>query len=288
MKKSWINNKTILITGASSGIGKELAIKFLTKANCKVIGVGRNEEKFKKLIDTLEVNKENFSYYLYDVSIEKNWIELKNKLKDTPVDIIINNAGILPPFESFEHLTNRLKNNCETENINNNETLFQNEIGKVMNTNYMSAVYGCAYFSEIIEKSTTPAIINISSSSSLCALPGISIYSASKSALKSFTECLSLEKNYYVGLMCPGFTKTDIFRYQSRKTDGKLISMIATTLERMSNKIYKAIIKRKKRCVFGMDAKAMDRMYRLCPKTSMKFFKKILKSSHIDLFKDVF
>ena len=69
----------------------------------------------------------------------------------------------------------------------------------------------------IIEKSSTPAIINVASSAGLCALPGTAIYSASKAGIKNFTESLMCEKDYYIGLVCPGFTKTNIFRQQTKK-----------------------------------------------------------------------
>ena len=277
MKKSWIDGKTILITGASSGIGRELTKKFILTNNARVIGVGRREEKFKSLIAELGDKSELFEYKLFDVSIEQNWKDLQQELKDKNLDVIINNAGILPRFESFDNFCKR-----------NNETNISQEINKVMDTNFLAVALSCAYLTPIIEKSPTPAIINIASSASLCALPGISIYSASKSAVKNFTESLSLEKDYYVGLMCPGFTKTEIFRNQTRKTDSKLINLIESDLTKMVNKIYRAICKKKNRCVFGFDAKCMDRLYRLAPKSSLKLFRNILKKSHIDLFEDVF
>ena len=277
MKKCWIDGKTILITGASSGIGRELTKKFILTNNARVIGVGRREEKFKSLIDELGDKSELFEYKLFDVSIEQNWKDFQQELKDKNLDVIINNAGILPRFESFDNFCKR-----------NNETNISQEINKVMDTNFLAVALTCAYLTPIIEKSQTPAIINIASSASLCALPGISIYSASKSAVKNFTESLSLEKDYYVGLMCPGFTKTEIFRNQTRKTDSKLINLIESDLIKMVNKIYRAICKKKKRCVFGFDAKCMDRLYRLAPKSSIKLFKNVLKKSHIELFEDVF
>ena len=277
MKKCWIDGKTILITGASSGIGRELTKKFILTNNARVIGVGRREEKFKSLIAELGDKSELFEYKLFDVSIEQNWKDLQQELKDKNLDVIINNAGILPRFESFDNFCKR-----------NNETNISQEINKVMDTNFLAVALSCAYLTPIIEKSPTPAIINIASSASLCALPGISIYSASKSAVKNFTESLSLEKDYYVGLMCPGFTKTEIFRNQTRKTDSKLINLIESDLTKMVNKIYRAICKKKNRCVFGFDAKCMDRLYRLAPKSSLKLFRNILKKSHIDLFEDVF
>lgn len=277
MKKCWLNNKTILLTGASSGIGRELTKTLIEKNNCRVIGVGRSEEKMMSLSESLGNLSSNFSYKLFDVGVEDNWKKLSKELQDESIDIIINNAGILPSFANFD---NFCKNECR-ESV-------ESGVCKVMNTNFMSAVYSVAYLSPIIEKSETPAIINIDSSAGLCALPGITIYSASKGALKNFTESLCCERKYYIGLVCPGFTKTDIFRSQKNSTENKLINFISTKVEKMNKKIYNGIRKRKKRMVFGMDAKTMDRLYRFMPKTSLKLFTTILKKANIELFKDVF
>jgi len=272
MKKSWLENKTIIITGASSGIGEALAKLFLKNNNAYVIGIGRSEEKFKKIVDELP-NKSRFEYMLMDVAIEDNWKVLAEKLQDRRVDVLINNAGMLPPFARFEKLI---------------EMTDEDYLNKVMQTNFMSCVYSTKYLSGLIEKSETPAIINVASSARLCPLPGIALYSASKGAVKNFTESLALERKYYVGLVCPGFTKTAIFREQKHSSESKLISMISTDLNKMANKIYKGILKKKKRMVFGFDAKAMDKLYRHFPKSSLRMFNNILRGANIELFDDVF
>lgn len=276
MSKKWCNNKTIVITGASSGIGRELARLFLVKHNARVIGVGRSEEKMLAFKNSLGDYADRFEYRLFDVSDENCWKDFAEYLIDKNIDILINNAGVLPPFARFEKLVDfsAQENCCELE--------------KIMKINFMSVVYGVRYLTPLLEKSETPAIINVASSAGLCALPGIAMYSASKAAVKNFTESLRLERNYYIGLVCPGFTKTDIFREQKHTTDNKLINMISTDLDKMSNKIYKGILKQRKRMVFGFDAKAMDKLYRHFPNTSLKLFNSILKRADIELFNDVF
>lgn len=277
MKKCWLNNKVVLLTGASSGIGRELAKTLIIKNNCKIIGVGRSEEKMLKFKSELGDYSKNFTYKLFDVGVEENWKNLAKELTNEKVDIIINNAGILPSFANFQKF---ISNDC-TNSV-------ESGVNKVMATNFMSAVYSVAYLSDIIEKSETPAIINVDSSAGLCALPGITIYSASKGALKNFTESLMCERKYYIGLICPGFTKTDIFRNQKNSSEHKLINFISTNVGKMNKKIYNGIRKKKKRMVFGLDAKAMDKLYRCMPKSSLKLFTSVLKKGKIDLFKDVF
>ncbi len=269
---NWICNKTIVITGATSGIGRELTKLFVTKNNCKVIGVGRREEKFKELIGELGEFASNFEYHLFDVSVEDSWKDFAQKIEGKGVSVVINNAGVLPKFSSFE---NASKSACPEKYLG------------TMDTNFNSIVYSAYYMMPIIEKENEPAFVNIASSSALCPLVGTAIYSASKSAVKNFVEALRLEKNYYVGLICPGFTKTEIFRNQASKISG-IVGKVAMHQTRMSKKIYKGILRKKKRLVLGVDAKFMDIGYRWFPRTTPRLISWILKSSKIKLFDDVF
>lgn len=266
----WIDGKTIVITGATSGIGRELTKLFIFKNGCKVIGVGRREEKFKELIFELGELAVNFRYKIFDVSSEDSWKEFSREIENENVSVIINNAGVLPKFSS-------LKNN----------NLTPKELLKTMEINFNSVVYSSYYMTPIIEKSKSPAIINIASSSALCPLAGMTMYTASKSATKNFTEALRLEKKYYIGLVCPGFTKTEIFKNQNSDIDG-IVAKVATSQEKMTKKIYKGILRKKKRMVFGFDAKVMDWGYRWFPKTMPKTISGVLKASKLKLFNDVF
>lgn len=269
----WIEEKTIVITGATSGIGRALTKIFIDRHNCRVIGVGRREEKFKELITELGDKAGNFEYRLFDVSIESEWQKFAKDMESKSVSVVINNAGVLPKFKSFEKTI--AATTCS-------EYLRTQEI------NYNSIVYSTYYMSPIIERSPTPAIINIASSSGLCPLPGMASYSGSKAAVKNFTEALRLEKKYYVGLVCPGFTKTEIFREQSGRIDTGLVGFIATELDKMAYKIYRGIIKKRKRMVLGFDAKLMDIGYRWFPRCAPRFFGRVLKGAKIELFDDVF
>ncbi len=269
----WIDEKTIVITGATSGIGRALTKLFIEKNNCRVIGVGRREEKFKELIAELGEKAGNFEYRLFDVSIESEWQKFAKEMEERAVSVVINNAGVLPKFKTFDKAT---------ADITCSEYMRTHEI------NYNSIVYSTYYMCPVIEKNLNPAIINIASSSGLCPLPGMASYSGSKAAVKNFTEVLALEKKYYVGLVCPGFTKTEIFREQKGEMDSGLIGFIATKLDKMAYKIYKGVIRKRKRMVLGFDAKVMDIGYRWFPKCGPRLFGRVLKSAKIELFDDVF
>lgn len=271
-KVNWLTGKTVVVTGASSGIGREITKILIEKHSCKVIGTGRDEAKLKQLQSELKGLSNLFSYKTFDISSKARFEEFAKELKftDTQVDVLINNAGVLPSFKKATDI--------DISTVEN-----------VMNINFYGAVYGTRAMWDVLEKSNTPAIINITSSAALCALAGTSVYSASKAALKSYTEAMQHEyKNMYISFVCPGLTKSAIFRSQENSTKDKRINMLAMDATKMANKIVKGMTKRKKRMVIGMDACFMDSFYRFCPNLSKKLINWFLKTAKIDLYKDVY
>ena len=273
MRKNWLNGKTIVISGASSGIGRGIAQSLIEKYGCKVIGIGRNEQKMLSLLEELGDKSSLFLYKLFDVGSLENWQGFAKELKEnnTQIDVLINNAGYLPPFKKFE------KFNVQ-------------EVEDVMNVNYFSVVYGISCLLDLLKQSKTPAIINVSSMAALTPLAGITGYSASKGALKNFTESLQQDykKQIYIGSIYPGFTRTDIFRMQNSKSESKLINMVSTSCEKMVKKCVKGISKRKKRMVYGFDCKTMNLFYKFFPVKSLSIFTSVMKKSNIEMFKDIF
>ena len=164
-----------------------------------MLGVARSQQKMEALVAELGEYADKFSYQLFDVSDRANWDNYLAYLEENNIqpDVLINNAGILPKFDKFQHYSIE-------------------EIEKAMNINFYAAVYSMHALLPLILKSSSPAIINVDSSAALMSLAGTSVYSASKAALKSLTESMreELRGKCYVGIVCPGFTKTDIFRNQ--------------------------------------------------------------------------
>lgn len=274
MGQCWIDNKTVVITGASAGIGKGVTEKLIKKHNCKVIGIARSKEKTEKFVEELGEYAKNFSYKLFDVSVKENWFEFADYLKENDIkpDVLINNAGILPKFNKTQ--------NYSIE-----------EIESVMNINFYSAVYSINALLPMILESSTPAVINVASSAALMSLAGTSTYSASKGALKSFTESLreELRGKCYVTVICPGFTKTDIFRNQENTGKGeKMINAISTDCDRMVNMIVNGIENKKELMVFGFDAQFMKIFGRVTPVTGGRLFSAVMKASKLPLFDNVF
>jgi short-subunit dehydrogenase len=272
----WLKGKTVVVTGASGGMGAGIAATLIKKHGCTVIGVARSEPKMLKFIDELgEEYAKQFSYKLFDVSVKENWEDFAEELKanGTKIDILINNAGILPKFKRFDRYS-------------------YEEIDRAMNINFYSCIYSTKTLLPMLLQSSTPAVINIDSSAALMTLAGTSMYSASKSALKGFTEALRVEfkGKMYVSLVCPGFTKTDIFRDQSNEGSKgqKVMDMISTDCDLMVKMIMRGIEFKAPMQVHGIDAHAMSIFNRLMPVYGSKLFSSVMRMANIDLFKEVF
>ena len=225
----------------------------------------------ERLSAELGTKTEKFSYCLFDVSSKENWKNYRLYLEEKGIkpDILINNAGILPEFKKAENI-------------------FVEEIEDTMNINFYGAVYSVKELLPLILKSSTPAVVNIDSSAALMPLAGTAAYSASKAALKAFTEAIreELRGRCYVGLICPGFTKTDIFRSQNltEKREEKIIRIISTSCDYAVNRIVKSIARKRELTEIGTDAQFMKLMGKIMPGKGGKLISAILKKSGFKLF----
>lgn len=270
--KNWLKNKTIVISGASGGLGFSIAKKLILDFDCKVIGIGRNKEKFERNILTLGDKKNNFSYFLFDVGKLEEWQKFANLLREQNigVDVLLNNAGFMLPFDKFSNYS-------------------IDEILEIVNTNFLSYVYATKTLFPILEKSSTPAVINVSSSAGLSAVVGQSMYSATKFAVRGFTDTLRVEnKGFYIAGIYPGFIKTDIlYRQNIGKKDGKLVDRFMMPLSKATKKIVRKIKRKRKHIVLGIDGRYLSFTGKHCPIISHKLTAKVLKAFKIDMFKKI-
>ncbi len=276
MKNCWYDNKTVILTGASSGIGKELTERLVKEHGCTVIGIARNEERLVNLKNSLGTEGDRFAYYTFDVSVKENWESFAETVKQENIrpDILINNAGILPKFDRFLNYT-------------------VEELDKAMHINFYSCLYSMNALMPVILQSHSAAVVNIASSAALCSLAGTSVYSASKAALKSLTDAVREEyrKDCYIGLVCPGFTKTNIFQNQGTTVESKAqkaMDFISTDCDRMCNLILRGMKHKRADMVFGTDAHLMSVGNKLLGTVCSHASSAVMKASGLDLFAKVF
>ena len=211
--------KVIWITGASSGIGKALAIKF-AENGWIVAASARRENLLKELQN---INQNIYPYPLDVTDIEKCKLTVKSITDNlNGIDICVFGTGMHDPKSEKQFNLNKIR-----------EIMEVNYLGTM---NSINSIYD--YFSE--KKNGQISII--SSVAGYRGLPAAGAYCASKAALTSFTESLNFEmkmKNVRVSLISPGFIKTPM-------TDQNDFPMpMIKSPEFAANEIYKGLTEKK-------------------------------------------
>lgn len=218
------DTKTILITGANRGIGKEIA-RQMAELGWRVV-VGARD--YRKAEETAKEIGGNCIPVLLDVadsgSVREAAEELGGKLSH--IDVLVNNAGIIG---------NHSMMSFDLE-----------EIGSVVNTNFMGAIRVAKYIMPLLQKSMNARIINVSSGmGELASLRsgGYAAYRLSKTALNAFTILLASESTETkVFAMCPGWVRTDMGGRGASRSVGKgaeTAVWLATSSEPVSGKFYR-------------------------------------------------
>ncbi len=272
--KNWLKDKCVILSGASGGIGRELTKILVRKYGARVMGIGRSEEKMLSLKTELAENTDKFSYHIFDVSDAAAWQSFAESLREKGVApiLLINNAGVFPKFGKTLQ--------TETEAFE-----------RVVKINYLSVVYAVKAIAPLLagEGKEKAGIVNIASSAALCSLAGTAAYTASKSALKGYTEVLQAEEKgrICVGIVYPGTTATELFR-DDDNTKNSALDKIAMPAEKMAKKIARKILRRKKRAVLGWDAKLMNFTAKLMPVKGPALICRVMRASKSKVFTEVF
>lgn len=180
-----------LITGASSGIGLDMA-RYLATKKCELILVSRNKEKLEEIQETLPTK---VTIIVADLSQEQRVKELYAFAKKENIDILINNAGL----GDFGPLT---------------DTDLTKDL-ELINTNIKAVHILTKYFVKDMEKRNTDTyIINVASSAAFQPGPLMSTYYATKSYVYQLTEALYYEEKkkktkVHVSVLCPGPVATN-------------------------------------------------------------------------------
>lgn len=204
-----LNNKIILITGASRGIGKAVALLCAENGAQVIINYLHNEVEAREIVNTISQNGLKITALQGDVSSENDIKKMASLIKDQfgRIDILVNNAGILVNnpllLASPEEFDQMIKVNCK-------------------------GVFLCTkYFSKMMMKQKKGKIINISSVTGITGSPGQSIYSGSKAFVIGFTKSSAQELGRYgitVNAVAPGLIATDLTKDMRREIVEKNIS----------------------------------------------------------------
>ncbi len=185
---------TILVTGASRGIGYDIVLELAKNPVNRVIALSRNEARLNTLLSKTTTN--NIQILPFDL-VKFDKIELATQLKNIPkIDILVNNAGVLinQPFEQL--------------NLKDWQNIFE--------TNFFGVVQLIQYLLPKLMAAQPAHIVNIGSMGGVqgsSKFSGLSAYSASKAAIANLTECLAeefKEKNIKINCLALGAIQTEM------------------------------------------------------------------------------
>jgi len=270
-------DKTAVITGAGSGMGRYLAI-LLAKDGADVVVCDVNEDTLNKTLEMLKQYNVSISSHVLDVAIKEDIEALPGKVIEQhgKVDLVFNNAGVATGGH-FQDMDEKYWD-------------------WVMGVNFHGVVNSTRAFIPHMIDRPEAAIVNTSSIFGMVAVPGQSAYHATKFAVRGFTESLALEMadtnpNLQIHCVHPGHIGTNIAG--TARMDDQVAKKVIedgkksiftwkppTSLEEMGHEfkqggmhpskaakiILSGVKKNKRRIFIGLDARLLDLSQRLFPK----------------------
>ena len=198
-----LRGTTVIVTGATSGIGRETALQF-AKAGAQVVVAGRRNERLKTLVKEIEAKAGKAFAVATDVAEASQVEKLVAKAVDHfgAIDTLVNNAGV--------GLAARF------------DELSLEDFRRVMEINFWGTVYACKVVVPVMKQQKSGGvIINVSSILGKRGVPYETAYCASKFALAGFSESLRTEvmaDKIDVTTIFPGAVETEIFETSANQT----------------------------------------------------------------------
>ena len=196
-----VKDKTIVVTGASSGIGAAIA-RELAAAGAKLVLTARREDRLKALCGELASDAVYLVADISDPDTPHALLALAIK-RFGRADAIVNNAGLLA--------------------IATIETVDLDEMSRVIRVNYESVVRSSYVFARAFKAQGSGAIVNVTSIGASGVTPTLGVYAGSKRAVQGFTDALRVElagTGVKVGAIAPGSTETEMLHSLREKFGG--------------------------------------------------------------------
>ncbi|MCZ2127405.1 MAG: SDR family NAD(P)-dependent oxidoreductase [Anaerolineales bacterium] len=261
------NNKVIVVSGAGSGMGREITLNLLAKG-AKVAAVDLNETTLNETAELAKAHKDNLAVFVLSVADKAAVEALPAQVvaRFGAVDGVINNAGIIQPFVRLADLDYSV-------------------IERVLDVNLYGVIYMVKAFLPLLKERPEAHIVNVSSMGGFLPVPGQTIYGASKAAVKLLTEGLYAElinTNVNVTLIYPGAIATNITTNSgvaapNVSADVENQSAMSMPADKAAEVIVNAMENNRYSALVGSDAKFLDFIYRLNPKGAVKFISDKMK-----------
>ena len=187
-----VNGKVIVITGASSGIGRAAAM-LLAEHGAKLVLGARGEEALKSTVNEIESAGGSACYHVTDVSKQKDMAALVGLACDQhgKLDVLISNAGVGP--------------------ISRLDAIRVQDWELMVDVIFKGALYGIAEALPVFLSQSSGHFVTIVSTAGIQISPTMAVYAAAKNAVRTLNEGLRLESGgrYRVTSISPGFVRTD-------------------------------------------------------------------------------
>ena len=253
-------DKVVVITGASSGIGEALVYEFASRGARIVMGA-RSEDKLAQTAEKLHEQGVKCAFRATDVTREKDCRELISVAVERfgGIDVLICNAGIS---------MRALFDDVDLEVLK-----------RLMDVNFWGAVYCTKYALPYIQASHG-SIVGVSSVAGFHGLPGRTGYSASKYALHGFLETIRIEnlkKHVHIMIAAPGFTASNV-RFSALTADGSSQGASPReegkmmTAEEVARRIAKGISRRKRTLLMEFNGRATALIKKFAPSLLDKLY----------------
>lgn len=253
-----LKDRVIVITGAGSGIGRQLAVQFAAE-NCRLALSDINQEGLDETTALLNLGHDRVASYIVDVSDRDRSKKFARDVveKFGQVDVLINNAGLtsVGPIEEVSY----------------------EAFERVINVNMWGVVYGCRAFLPYLKERPESVLANVSSINGMVPFADNGPYNMSKYAVYGLNETLMLElRDTPVHLLSihPGGIDTNIANSAidaKEETKSAFSKLASTSPEQAAGAIVKAVKARKRYLFIGRDAKFMQLLKRISPRLALWF-----------------
>ncbi len=251
----------VLLTGASSGIGEEMA-RLLAKRSdiSEILLVARSTDKLESLRKEIGLDHRIFSC---DLSSMTGIDKLKQHCEELSFypDVLINNAGMGKSEEFSEHS--------------------KNDLEQMMYLNMDAVVKLCEFALPHMIKKNSGYILNVASIAAYQAMPNFSIYAATKSFVASFTRALSYEvkdSGINVTVLSPGPTRSGFLDNAGLNHLSKKISLIEMSSLSVATSGLEALFKKKREVIPGFSNRLIMNVSHLAPRCISEYLMKIVYS----------
>ena len=261
-----VSKKVWVVTGAGSGMGRELVLQLLDRG-ARVAAVDRNPEGLAEVATTAAAGP-RLSTHVLDITDRAAVHALPAEVEAAhgAVDGLVNNAGIIQPFVPVADLDDAI-------------------VQRVLDVNLMGTLHLVQAFLPRLLTRPEAHIVNVSSMGGFFPFPGQTMYGASKAAVKLLSEGLYaelLDTPVRVTVVFPGAVDTSItansgVEQPTSDSDG---SVPMTSADKAARTILKGIEKDRLHVYVGLDAKLMNLAIKVAPRPAIRFVQKQM-SKHL-------